>query len=430
MKTRHVVITSFGACTALGFSPEEIISRLKNGPPSFQRSVPDPQVVTCPIQDFDFRTWLRSIGRSCKERRYLNRGAQFCMAAALRAADDAGSFSGQSPASCPAPSPRLSTDNDWAGAGVFMGTGPYLNIGEVFPDIENGALDHSDLMALWMLRFLPNTAASIIAKSLGLHGENLTVNNACAASLTAIGEAYRKIRDGYLDLALAGGGDSRINGGGILAYKKAQALYHETGNEPAISDRNASRPFDAGRNGFVPGEGGAVFLLEESHHARKRGATIWAEISGFGNSMDGYNMTAPDPSGRWAEKAVRRALDEAGLAPNEIGVISAHGTGTRLNDSMEADLISRIFGNSRPKVIALKSWIGHLAAGCGAAELAIALTCMRAGYLPEIRNLETPCHSGIHFVRTPHRTEISTLLLQNFGFGGQNSALVVKRYHG
>ena len=394
-----------GVCSSLGFSLEQIIEHLKSGTIAFERPAFDPDVVTCPVKNFDFRALMRSSGRSFKDRRYLNRGAQFCMASALQIVSRAG----------------LSNEA-LAEAGLFLGTGPHLDIGAEFPFVQDGRLDRKDLMALWMLKFLPNTAASVIAKTLGLHGENLTVNTACAASLQAIGEAYRKVKDGYLDLALAGGGDSRLNPGGILAYKKAQALYSGT-----CAPESASRPFDAQRNGFVPGEGGAVFLLEELGHARRRGAEILAEVCGFSSSMDGHNMTAPDPDAVWSEKAVCRALKESGLAAEEIDAVSTHGTGTPLNDQMEAELIERVFKAHRPSIIALKSWIGHIAAACGAVELAVSLSCLRHHYLPEIRNLDVPCHPDLNFVRAPSDADFQAILLQNFGFGGQNSALIIKR---
>ena len=305
-------------------------------------------------------------------------------------------------------------------AGLFMGTGPNLDIGGEFPEIHEGEIERKDLMALWMLRFLPNTAVSAIARLAGIHGENLTVTTACAASLQAFGEAFRKIKDGHLNLAFAGGGDSRLSRGGILAYKKANALFTRIGDP-----EKASRPFDNNRNGFVPGEGGAVFLLEEIEHAFRRGATIYGEICGFGSSLDGYNMTAPDPDARWGEKALFSALQEAGMSSGDIDVVSAHGTGTPLNDNMEASLLDRVFGERGPLVIALKSWVGHIAAACGALELAICLACMQNNYLPEIRNLAEPCHSRTNFVRKGQEYSAGTIMLENFGFGGQNSALII-----
>jgi 3-oxoacyl-[acyl-carrier-protein] synthase II len=399
----RVVITSIGVISSLGFSTREIIRSLRDGRTTFKRPDFDPDVCTCPVgPEFSFREFA---GRY-KNSRYLNRGAQFCVASAMTAikgADLTGSM--------------------LARTGLFVGTGPNLDIGGEFPDIRDGQMERQSLAALWILRFLPNTAASAIADLAGIHGENATIGTACSASLQAIGEAYRKIKCGYLEIALAGGGDSRLSPGGILAYKKAQALW--TGDGDCSEEYS---PFDNNRKGFVPGEGGAFFLLENLEHARMRGAKIFGEVCGFGASMDGYNMTAPDPEGKWGEVAVRTALEEAGILPSRIEVVSAHGTGTPLNDEMEAKLISRVFGEHKPLVIALKSRVGHLAAACGAMELAIALACMNNGHLPEIRNLEEPCADDINFVRSARDVFPETMLLENFGFGGQNAALVVKKW--
>ncbi|MBW2741760.1 MAG: beta-ketoacyl-[acyl-carrier-protein] synthase family protein [Deltaproteobacteria bacterium] len=397
---RRVVITSIGVISSLGFTLEEIIGNLKNGNALFEMSHFDSEVVVSPINGFD----VKDFAGHFKDRRYLNKGAQFCVASAIEAVKKAG------------------LDKQLlAEAGLFLGAGPNLNIGGEFPDVKGGEIDRRDLMALWMLKFLPNTAASVIAKLAGIHGENQTLTTACSASLQAIGEAFRKIRDGYIDLAFAGGGDSRLSKSSILAYKKAQALCDGTGKP-----ERASRPFDRSRNGFVPGEGGAFFLLEELKHAKSRGTVIYGEVCGYGVSIDGYSMTAPEPDGIWAERSVNAALQEAGLAPSDIDVISSHGTGTILNDSMEADLMDRVFGKVPTFIIALKSWIGHIAAACGAVELAICLACMKYSYLPKIRNLDEPCHAGLNFVREGRKCSIDNILLENFGFGGQNSVVIIK----
>jgi 3-oxoacyl-[acyl-carrier-protein] synthase II len=398
---RRVVITSIGVISSLGFTIEEIIGNLKNGNTSFERSFFYNDVVISPINGFD----VKDFAGLFKDRRYLNRGALFCVASAIETVKKAGIDK------------KLLAE-----AGLFLGTGPNLDIGGEFPNVKGGEIDRRDLMALWMLKFLPNTAASVIAKLAGIHGENQTLTTACSASLQAIGEAFRKIRDGYIDLAFAGGGDSRLSKSAIWAYKKAQALCNGTG-----SPEKAIQPFDRSRNGFVPGEGGAFFLLEDLQHAKKRSAVIYGEICGYGASIDGYSMTAPEPGGIWAERAVNTALQEAELTPSDIDVISSHGTGTLLNDSMEADLINRVCGKRPPFIIALKSWIGHIAAACGAVELAICLACMKFGYLPKIRNLDEPCHAGLNFVREEREYPIQSILLENFGFGGQNSALIVRK---
>jgi len=406
---RRVVITSVSVISSLGVSPAEIVAHIRQDRTAFARSPVDEDIVVCPVRKFDVRDYTGP----CKERRYLNRGAQFSVAAALRAVKDAG----------------ISQDA-LRKAGLFVGAGPNLDIGGEIPNIRGGVMDRQDLMALWILRFLPNTAAAVTADLLGIHGENLTVGGACAASLQAMGEAFRKIKDGYLDVALTGGGDSRLHSGGILAYKKAQALSRHAGAD------GASRPFDEERAGFVPGEGGAFFLLEELEHARRRDGRIHGEICGFGSTFGGGGLTAPDPEGKHEEEAVRKAMAEASLEPSQIDVVSAHGTGTQLNDRMEADLIERIFrggntapfpgGGDKPSVIALKSWIGHIAAACGVVELAVALACLADNYLPPIRNLHKPCRPDLNFVREGTTCAPRTLLMENFGFGGQNCALVVK----
>jgi 3-oxoacyl-[acyl-carrier-protein] synthase II len=398
---RRVVITSMGVISSLGKSPAEIQASLLEGRVAFERPVFDPDVVVSPLKDFDLRRYTGAF----KERRYLNRGAAFALAAALEATRGSGL-----------------TREVLTETGLFVGAGPHLDIGTEFPVIADGRMDRGKLDALWILRFLPNTAASLIAKSCGIRGENLTVGTACAAALSSIGEAYRRIRDGYLDCALAGGGDSRVHPGGVLAYKTAGALYRGEGDPD-----QASRPFDEARRGFVSGEGGAFFMLEEREHALKRGASIWGEIAGYGSTMDGYRMTAPAPDGKMAVESVRRALAEADVAREAVDFIAAHGTGTTLNDQVEAKVIRDVFPGKTPAVIALKSWIGHLSTACGAVELAITLAAQSMGYLPKVRNLEHPCAEGIDFVRTGRHTTGQVFVIENFGFGGQNAALVVRR---
>ncbi len=400
--SRRVVITSTGVVSSLGFSQKAIIDSIKNGRTCFERPDFDDDLIACPVNNFNIKTFT---GRF-KNARYLNRGAQFCVAAAMAAIKDSGV-----------------DDKMLSEAGLFVGTGPNLDISSEFPEIKGGDIDADTLQALFILKFLPNTAASAISGLTGTHGENATLGTACSASLQAVGEAYRKIKHGYLDMALAGGGDSRLSPGALLAYKKAQAL-HMGDEDP----QKAYAPFDTQRKGFVPGEGGAFFLLEELDHAKNRQSKIYGEICGYSSSMDGHNMTAPEPKGKWGEKAVRNALNEASLMPGEIDVVCAHGTGTPLNDAMESALIQRVYGESRPIVIALKSWIGHLAAACGAMEAAILLFLMYQGFLPEIRNLKEPCNKDVNFSTRDQVISFNTAMIESFGFGGQNSALVIKKW--
>ncbi len=397
---RRVVITARAAVTSLGATDAETMDSFASGRTTFERAEADSDVVVAPVKDFDLRPYT---GRF-KNRRYLNRGAAFAVAAALAAIEASGTDAGER-----------------RRAGLFVGTGPNFDLSDAFDVSPDGRRTP----ALWLLRFLANTPAAVIAQLGGIHGESLSIQTACAAGLQAMGEAYRKVRDGYLELAFAGAGDSRLSAGAILAYKKARAVFTGPG-DPA----GASRPFDADRGGFVSGEGGAFFLLESLAHAQTRGARILAEVCGFAASMDAHAMTAPEPAGTWAEAAVRSALTDAAMATDAIDLVSAHGTGTPLNDAVEADLLYRVFGPLRPPVLALKSWIGHLSAACGAVEAALVLACLGKGCLPPIRNMAVPCHGGIDFVRSSRAFQPGSVLIENFGFGGQNCALVLKTWTG
>lgn len=400
--TRRVVITSYGVITPLGNYEADILKNIRDDTPSFSRPGFARDIVVSPVENFNIKKFT---GRF-KYSRYLNRGSEFGLAAAIQCAKNSSL-----------------KNEDLNSAGLFCGAGPNFDITGDFPEIIDKNLDHDNLSALWILKYLPNTMSSLIAQYLNIHGDNLTICTACAASTQAIGEAFRKIKHGYLDTALAGGGDSRINRGGILSYRKAGALY--TGNiEPA----RAGRPFDRERDGFIPGEGGAFFILEELGKARKRKAPIIAEVCGFGSSIDGHNMTAPDPGGESAERAIRSAIAEAGISPAQINMISTHGTGTVQNDRVEAEILQRIFSDTSPHITAFKSWIGHTASACGAVELALSLVCLRNKIIPKIRNLVNPCNGHLNFARNPAEKDFSTILLENFGFGGQNSAIVIKSW--
>lgn len=381
---RRVVITGSGFVLPLGDNRQDVLSALREPHGPFIRSEVDPQTAVCPVPGFDFKS---HVGR-CKQARYLTRGQQLCLAAALRAVDDAGLGSG-----------------DLDRAGLFLGLGPNLQ-----------ARPRQD-RALWLLDYLPNTATSVLAEILGAHGENLTIMTACAASTQALGQGFRAVASGLADVALAGGGDSRLGPEGIRAYRQAGVL--ATGFErPEL----ACRPFDTARCGFASGEGGAAFILESLEHATRRGAPILAEMVSASSTMDGASLTGPDPAGTAASQAVRCCLERL---PGDSLCVLAHGTGTLLNDAVEGDILARTVP-SATAIAAFKSWIGHLAAACGCAELALGLICAAHGQFPAIAGLENPCRHGLPFLREPTRLQPKSLLLQSFGFGGQNACLGVK----
>lgn len=378
---RRVVITASGFLLPLGQDDAALLAGLAAPHGPFVAASQDPDVAVCPVPDFNLKAFT---GRF-KDARYLTRGQQFCLASAIRAVEHSGLNA-------------AALDQ----AGLFLGLGPNLE-----------ASLRSD-KALWLLDFLPNTAAAAMAKVLGIHGENLTILTACAASTQALGQAFRAIRHGLIDVALAGGGDSRLSAPGIAAYKQAGVL--ATGwNRPEL----ACRPFDRARSGFAIGEGGAMFVLESLDHALARGAAILAEITGAASTLDGHALTGPDPGGRAARLAVGRCLSDH--AP----LIVAHGTGTVLNDAIESGLIAANAPQALA-IVAFKSRIGHLAAACGAAELAMSLACAKKGLFPAIANLDDPENPDLPFIRHPTRLNPATLLIQSFGFGGQNACLEVR----
>lgn len=388
-----------GFVSVMGSSASEVHESIVANRRYFTRPGSHPELAEAAVRYFDIKSFT---GR-CKEARYLNRGAAMATASALAAVQASGLDGKQ-----------------LEHAGLFTASGPNMDISGEMPNIRNGIIDEQGLKALFLLVFLPNTATSLISRLTGIHGENMTLGSACAASLMAVGEAFRKIRDGYLDIAVAGGGDSRLSPGGLLSYKKAGALWH--GHEDPDT---AYAPFGPDLKGFIPGEGGAFFVLESLDHASQRNARILSEIKGYGATLDGHAMTAPSPSGFYAENAVRKALDEAGITPSDVDLVSAHGTGTELNDRMEAAMLCRVFHHN-PAIVSFKSWTGHLASACGAAELALCLACSDHRLFPGVRNLTESIAPDLDILIEPRDIRPSHILLQNFGFGGQNCALVVK----
>lgn len=397
----RVVITGIGCCTSLGWEEGGIARAFAEGCPAFARSEALPGYSACPVSGFgDDAAYSRF--SAWRHRRYLNRGAAFAVLSGLRAAASAGFEPYMPPQAC-----------------LIGAAGPMLDF-----DRENGLppADPDALDALWLLRWLPNTGNAALARFLDIHGEGLVLGTACASALQGIGEGFRRVRYGLSETVLCSAGDSRLSPGGMLGYAKAHALSRNP------MPLEASRPFDENRDGFVPGEGGAAFVLESLESARERGAEVFAEILGFGASLDGGALTAPDESARFAEQAVRGALADAGLASDAIDWVSAHGTGTPLNDRSEALLLERVFAQAgaSPAVTALKSWIGHGSAACGGMELALMLAAWRSGQLPPIRNLCTPCSERLDFARSTRPFPGPVGLLENFGFGGQNAALLVR----
>jgi 3-oxoacyl-[acyl-carrier-protein] synthase II len=276
------------------------------------------------------------------------------------------------------------------------------------------------------LQIPADLGARAIVREAGARG-GLSVNlSACAAGTQALGEALLAIVEGELDAAIAGGYDSMVNPLGVGGFCLLEAL--STSNHLRGA---ASRPFDARRDGFVLGEGAALFVLEEASCAERRGARVLAELLGYGSTADAFRVTDPAPEGRGAQGAMRAALAMAGLGPEEIDYVNAHGTGTRKNDPVETAALHAVFGPAAPRipVSSTKSQIGHLIGASGAVELAATIFALEAQLLPATLNLDEPDpECDLDYVpREPRPAKVAIAMSNSFGFGGQNASLVVAR---
>ncbi|MBI4433123.1 MAG: beta-ketoacyl-[acyl-carrier-protein] synthase II [Candidatus Omnitrophica bacterium] len=260
------------------------------------------------------------------------------------------------------------------------------------------------------------------------HAEGVISNclTACAASSQAIGEAAWVIRQGLADVMITGGAHSMIHPMGLAGFNLLTAL--STRND---QPEKASRPFDKNRDGFVLSEGSAGLILEELEHARKRGAKIYAELAGYGTTADAFRLTDPHPEGRGAVQAMRLALEDAGLAPDAIEYINAHGTSTQLNDQIETLAVKKVFSNAKQiPMSSIKSMVGHMIAAAGAFELIASVLTIRDGVIPPTINYETPDDNcDLDYVpNVARRQKVEAVLSNSFGFGGQNVSLIVRKY--
>jgi 3-oxoacyl-[acyl-carrier-protein] synthase II len=272
-----------------------------------------------------------------------------------------------------------------------------------------------------------HTTAGRLADHLALEGPNFTCLTACAASSQALGEAAETIRHGDADVMLSGGSHSMIHPLGVTGFNLLTAL-----SKRNDAPEKASRPFDANRDGFVLGEGAGMLVLEELEHARKRGATIYAELTGYGSTADAFRVTDSHPEGRGAIACISQALRDARLNPSDIGYINAHGTSTKVNDLVESIAIKKVFGEAAKQVpvSSSKSMLGHLIAAAGAVELIISIMAMRRGVLPPTINYETPdAECDLDYIPNVAREKkVRHTLSNSFGFGGQNISLVASLF--
>jgi 3-oxoacyl-[acyl-carrier-protein] synthase II len=411
MNRRRVVITGLGCVTALAESADELFAALCEGKSGISA-----------IESFDTGAYPVHFGGEIKnfdvtkyvdprESKRMDRFAQFAMAAAHQAVADSGlDFSKE----------------DVSRAGVVVGTG----IGGI-SEIEQQHIRLLDkgpgkVSPFCVPRLMANAGSGNIAIQYGLRGPNFCVVSACASGNNAIGEAFANIVCGRSDIMITGGAEAALTPVGLASFCAARSLSLRNDDPPA-----ASRPFDRDRDGFVLSEGAGVLVLEEEGHAKKRGARIYAELLGYSATDDGYHITAPLPDGDGAAAAMKLALADAGLAPEKIDYINAHGTGTELNDLAESSAIKHIFGKHAYKipVSSTKSSIGHLLGASGAVELIVCVEAINKATIPPTINLENPderCDLKMDYVPLEaRRAKVNYALSNSFGFGGHNACLVV-----
>ena len=415
MSRRRVVITGMGLITALGNDVETNWARMLEGRSGIRRiEAFDPSRVASQIagevRDFDASHVLDR-----KELRRTDRYIAFGLVAARQAMDQAG---------LPA---RLEGD-EAERTGVILGTG-LGGVGTLVDGITTNALRGPDRISPFLIPMgIPNTGAGQVAINFGMTGPNFTTVSACATGGHAIGEATETIIRDDADIMIAGGTEAGIFEPMVGGFASMRALSTRN-DEP----ERASRPFDKGRDGFVIGEGCGVVVLEALEHAQARGVPILAEVVGYAATADASHITLPAPGGIGAVRAARRALEKAGISADEVDHVNAHATSTPEGDKAELQALRTIFGErvGEVSITANKSMVGHTLGAAGAIEAVVTVLTMRDGCVPPTINLEDPDDAAAGLDLTPNtaaRRDVKTAISNSFGFGGQNTAIVFRRW--
>ncbi|HET8586487.1 MAG TPA: beta-ketoacyl-[acyl-carrier-protein] synthase family protein [Candidatus Limnocylindria bacterium] len=413
MRPRRVVVTGIGALTPIGHGADGLwqgVMANRSAARTIDRfdATPFPSRIAAQIDDFEPADHL-----DARRARRLDRFSQLAVAASRMAAEHAGLplRNGEAPRT-----------------GIFLGS--------ALGGVAFGEEQHEAYVARGVRGVAPTLAlavfggagASNVAIDLGITGPAVGNANSCASGAVGIGQAFHAIRAGEVDAALAGGAEAPLAPLTFGAFAMIRVL-SQRNDDPAT----ASRPFDAGRDGFVMAEGAAVLALEEREAAERRGAVILAELLGYGASNDAFHMTQPRPDGRDAARAVRLALDDAGLAPDAIDYVNAHSSSTQLNEPAEARALHTALGEdaSRVPVSGTKGLYGHALGASGAIEAAIGVLAIEHDTLPGTCNLvELDPSCDLHVLAGPERCHARAILSTSFGFGGMNAALVIVRYAG
>ncbi|MGI8978445.1 MAG: beta-ketoacyl-[acyl-carrier-protein] synthase family protein [Pirellulaceae bacterium] len=425
---KRVVVTGVGAVNPMGHNVEEVWAGLKEGKSGVALTTifdasKFPTKISAEVKNWD----ITKVGEDAEKWKHRGRHTKFAAGAAIQAMAESG---------------VLDAIKNPTRFGVYLGCGEgsqdfgsfsRMMVAALTPDgldvVKFTQAGLETLNPLAEIEQEPNMPAGYVAGMFNAQGPNANCLTACAASSQAIGEAVEIIRRGDADVMLSGGAHSMIHPFGVTGFNLLTAL-STSNDEPT----KASRPFDRQRNGFVLGEGGAMVVLEELEHAKRRGAKIHAEIMGYGTTADAYRITDIHPEGRGAISCMKMAIADAGLNPADIQYVNAHGTSTSVNDRVESLACKVVFGDRayQTPVSSTKSMMGHLIAAAGVTELIVCLMAMRDNVLPPTINYENPDPDcDLDYVPNAARQAKCDYVLSNsFGFGGQNISLVAGRFKG
>jgi len=410
---RRVVITGVGMVTPLGNDPETTWTNLVAGEsgagPITHFDTTDYAVrFACELKDFDPTTWIER-----KQARRMDKFSQLALSAARMAEADSGI--------------SIVDEPDRVGAAIATGIGGLTAFEDCVRILIERGPDRTSPFAI--IQIIPNMAAAWVSMELGAQGPLAAECTACAASNMAIGDGLDAIRLGRAEVMLCGGTEAPVTRVSIAGFSAMRAL-SQRNDDP----KRGSRPFDAHRDGFVMGEAGAVLVLEELEHARKRGAKIYAELLGYGVSSDAIHVTEPDPSGSNPARAMRMAFSDARISPEEVGYVNAHGTSTPLGDSAETRVLKLALGEEKAfqtPVSSTKGATGHCLGAGGAIEAIFTVFAVQRGVLPPTINYETPDPTcDLDYIPNESRPQQIEIGVSNsFGFGGHNACVVFRRWH-
>ncbi|MER1955750.1 MAG: beta-ketoacyl-ACP synthase II [Solibacillus sp.] len=413
MEKRRVVVTGIGAVTPVGNSAEAswenvIAGKSGIGPMTRVDTSKFPVSVAAEVKDFQIEEYIEK-----KEARKMDRFTHYALAASMMAAKDAALTITEEMA------PRVGV---WIGSGIG---GMETHEQQFLTFQERGVRRVSPFFVPMMI---PDMASGQVSIYLGAKGVNSCSVTACASGTNSIGDAFKVIERGDADVMITGGAEAPIVTMAVAGFCANTAL----SLNPDVN--SASRPFDKNRDGFVIGEGSGILILEEYEHAKRRGAKIYAEIVGYGATADAHHITAPAPNGEGAARAMQMALNDAGVLPEKVGYINAHGTSTPYNDLFETQAVKTVFGDHAYKLAmsSTKSMTGHLLGAAGGIEAIFSVLALKEGILPPTTNIQEPDpECDLDYVpNVARKADINYALSNSLGFGGHNACLLFKKYNG